>query len=114
MALQKIVSFGFKHDDDPDDAPGVVVIDVRRLFRNPHRDRSLRYKTGLDPAVQADVRKTPEFHAKYRHVRDQVMSPGVEVAYIGCTGGHHRSVFLAQKLAEELGVLVEHRDVDKP
>ena len=114
MTLKKIVSFGFKHPDPPDEfAPGAVVVDVRPLFRNPYRDRRLRDRTGLDAAVQADVEKTPEFQAKYRYVQQQVTSPGAEVAYIGCHGGKHRSVFLAQKLAQELGVLVEHRDIDR-
>jgi len=35
------------------------------------------------------------------------------VVYLGCTGGHHRSVYLADRLAKELGVSVEHRDYDK-
>ena len=114
MTLKKIVSFGFKHPEPPDQtAPGVVVVDVRSLFRNPHRDRSLRYKLGTDPAVQAEIQKTPEFGAKYRYVQAQVTAPGTEVAYIGCTGGHHRSVYLAERLAKELGVSVEHRDIEK-
>ena len=114
MTLKKIVSFGFKHPDPPDKTvPGVVVVDVRSLFRNPHRDRSLRYKLGTDPAVQAEIQKTPEFRAKYAYVRAQVTSPGAEVAYIGCMGGKHRSVYLAERLGRELGVVVEHRDIAK-
>ena len=114
MALKKVISFGFKYPDLPDDtAPGVVVVDVRQLFRNPYRDRYLRSLSGLHVAVQADVEKTPEFKAKYRYVQAQVTAPGTEVAYIGCHGGKHRSVFLAERLGQELGIPVEHRDIDR-
>lgn len=114
MSLKKIVSFGFKHNGEPSPVPGVVVVDIRRTFRNPYHDRRLRQKTGQDPEVQADIAKTPNFKAKVAYLKDEVTSPGVEEAWIGCTGGHHRSVFLAELLAKELGVQVIHRDVDKP
>lgn len=113
--LKKIVSFGFKYQDDrPNDMlPGVVVVDVRPLFRNPHRDARLRYLDGLHPAVQADIAQAPGFKAKYRYVRAQVTSPGTEVAYVGCYGGRHRSVALVERLGQELGVPVEHRDLHR-
>lgn len=112
--LKKIVSFGFRHNGGPVAVAGIVVVDVRRMFRNPFHDQTLRDKNGTDPDVQADVMKTPNFDAKYAHVRDQVTTPGIEEAWIGCSGGHHRSVFLAEKLGQELGVTVEHRDIEKP
>lgn len=113
--LKKIVSFGFRHEGGgPNVIPGVVVVDIRKMFKNPYHDRKLRYLRGTDPAVQLDVMKTPDFNAKYTHLKETVSVPGTEVAYIGCTGGHHRSVFLAERLARELGVSVEHRDIDKP
>lgn len=115
MALKQIISFGFRHEGcGPNVVAGVVVVDVRRMFRNPYHDRKLRYKRGTDPEVQADVMKTPDFRAKYAHVKNQITAPGVEVAYIGCSGGHHRSVFLAERLGQELGVPVLHRDIDRP
>jgi RNase adapter protein RapZ len=113
MALQKIVSFGYRHGE-PEEGPATVVVDIRRMFRNPYRDRTLRYLKGTDPLVQRDIQRTPEFEAKYAHVKAQVAVPGIAVAYIGCAGGHHRSVFLAEKLSQELGVPVEHRDIDQP
>jgi RNase adaptor protein for sRNA GlmZ degradation len=113
--LKKIVSFGFRHEGcGPNVTSGVVVIDVRQMFKNPHHNRKLRYLRGTDPAVQDDIRKTRNFWAKYAHLKERVTSPGTEVAYIGCTGGHHRSVYLAMELGRELGVPVEHRDIDKP
>ena len=114
MTLKKIISFGFRHEWPPDPAPGAVILDIRKMFRNPYHDRKLRSKRGTDPEVQADIRKTPDFAAKYTHLREQVCQPGIEVAYIGCTGGHHRSVYLAESLGRELGVPVEHRDFAKP
>ena len=112
--VKKIVSFGFMYSDQPDPTvPGVVVVDVRTLLRNPHRDRKLRYLRGTDPAVQAEIERSPEFAAKYRYVRAQVTAPGTDVAYIGCFGGRHRSVFLAERLGRELGVPVEHRDIER-
>lgn len=115
MTLKKIISFGFRHEGGgPNVTPGVVVIDVRKKFRNPYHDKKLRAGRGTDPDVQADIRKTPDFRAKYQHLKDEVTVPGIEIAYIGCTGGHHRSVYLAELLGKELGVDVEHRDIAKP
>jgi UPF0042 nucleotide-binding protein len=106
--LRKIVSFGFKNGK-PLDGP---VIDVRPLFgRNPYHDRKLRSLRGTDEAVQKDVMLTPFFNVHYEQLKQAVQVPGAELVYLGCTGGHHRSVFLAEKLSKELGVLVEHRDL---
>lgn len=114
MTLQRIVSFGYYHPDTPKDStPGAVVVDVRSLFHNPYRVKHLRTKSGQDAEVQALILQTPNFAAKYAHVKQTVTSPGVEVAYIGCHGGRHRSVFLAERLGQELGVEVEHRDLDR-
>lgn len=112
--LKKIVSFGFRHEGGgPNVTAGVVVIDVRKMFKNPYHDRRLRYLRGTDKAVQEDVMKTPQFWLKFQHLKEMVTVPGTEIAYIGCTGGHHRSVFLAERLGRELNVPVEHRDIEK-
>jgi UPF0042 nucleotide-binding protein len=113
MTLKKIISFGFRHEWPPEAAPGVVIVDVRQLFKNPHHNRKLRYLRGTDLAVQEDIRQTRNFWAKYAHLKERVSSPGTEVAFIGCTGGKHRSVYLAVELGRELGVPVEHRDIDR-
>jgi RNase adapter protein RapZ len=108
----KIVSFGFRHGDVP--VWPAYVIDVRELGfrRNPFHDRKLRYMRGTDEAVQEDVKKTPDFQEKYEHLLQLVRLAG-DVVYLGCTGGHHRSVTLTELLGKDLGIPVEHRDIDK-
>jgi UPF0042 nucleotide-binding protein len=111
--LKKITSFGMKHGL-PDPQPYTVTIDIRRMFRNPYRDKTLRYLSGLDERVVLDVMGSENFSQMIEHIRQQITAPGVERAYIGCTGGKHRSVAVAELLGKELGVLVTHRDINLP
>lgn len=109
--LKKIVSFGYKRAEPPHNVR-IAVVDVRQLFRNPYGDRTLRHLTGKDPEVQKEVLRTPNFAAKYQHIKEFVSAPGMDEAWIGCHGGRHRSVYLAERLGAELGVPVEHRDLE--
>ena len=116
-----VTSFGFKHGV-PTDAD--FVFDVRCL-PNPHWIPTLRGHTGLEQPViefldqQAPVvsmrqdisdflaRWIPQFEAENRSY--------LTVA-IGCTGGQHRSVYLAEALSQDFGqtrdkVTVRHRDI---
>ena len=98
-----VLSFGFKYGV-PVDAD--LVADARFL-PNPYWDEALRPLTGLDPAVAADVLGRPsarEFLETYqrlvRIVTDGYLAEGkryVTVA-VGCTGGKHRSVAIAEAL----------------
>jgi RNase adapter protein RapZ len=112
-------SFGFKRGV-PLDAD--FVFDVRTL-PNPYYDRELRPLTGLDkpviefldalPVVQEMIGDIATFIQKWLpHFRDDNRSY-LTVA-IGCTGGQHRSVFIAETLAarfaSEANVIVRHRD----
>jgi UPF0042 nucleotide-binding protein len=112
-------SFGFKRGL-PLDAD--FVFDVRTL-PNPYYDRELRPLTGLDkpvidfldglPVVQQMIGDIEAFLQKWLpHFRDDNRSY-LTVA-IGCTGGQHRSVFIAETLAarfaSETHVIVRHRD----
>ncbi|HMM54827.1 MAG TPA: RNase adapter RapZ [Candidatus Desulfobacillus sp.] len=113
-------SFGYKHGI-PLDAD--LVFDVRCL-PNPHYDPQLRPLTGRDPEVahfleaQAEVRKMAgdirDFLAAWLPAYERDNRSYLTVS-IGCTGGQHRSVYLAEWLAGQFGqrarVLVRHRAI---
>jgi UPF0042 nucleotide-binding protein len=116
-----VVSFGYKHGL-PLDVD--LVLDCRFL-PNPHWVESLRPFTGLDEPVRAYVLEQPgtgEFLDELDRLFDLLL-PGYEQegkAYlsigVGCTGGRHRSVVIADQLAERLRgagyrAAVHHRDV---
>lgn len=119
-----IVSFGFKYGI-PADAD--LVFDVRFL-PNPYYLEQLRPKTGNDPEIQQFVLKYDEAHIFLEKLKDMVQflipnyvkeGKNQLVIAIGCTGGKHRSVTLANKLYEGLmpddsiGLKIEHRDIGK-
>ena len=116
-----VYSFGFKHGA-PYDAD--LVMDVRFL-PNPYYDPELRPLTGLDAPVRDFVRlreETIEFERRWHDLLDVVM-PGYvaegkqQLAIgVGCTGGQHRSVALAEATGDYLKskgyrVSVAHRDL---
>lgn len=120
-----VLSFGFKYGI-PADAD--LVFDVRFL-PNPYYIEELRAKSGNDKEVQDYVmanEKAGEFLEKLSDMV-QFLIPNyiVEgktqlVIAVGCTGGKHRSVTLANALyhildssKEEYGVRIEHRDIEK-
>jgi UPF0042 nucleotide-binding protein len=87
-----------------------LVFDARFL-RNPHYDPILRDQTGLDPAVAAYVEADPDFWPFVDKLTDllilllpRFIQEGKKYASvaIGCTGGRHRSVHVAQLLADRL------------
>jgi UPF0042 nucleotide-binding protein len=102
-----------------------LVFDVRFL-RNPHYIPELKPLTGRDAGVADYIRRDPEFDGFFGRVGDLVLSllPSYAregKAYLtiafGCTGGRHRSVFLAECLSSLLrdngfGVTTVHRDAD--
>ena len=116
-----VYSFGFKHGA-PVDAD--VVIDVRFL-PNPFYIPELRTLTGLDAPVRDFVMSQPEtseFLTRWQDLLETIMR-GYEkegkqqlAIGVGCTGGQHRSVALAEKTGEILAglgynVQVAHRDL---
>ena len=120
--VTRVVSFGFKYGL-PVDAD--LVFDVRYL-PNPHFVPELRPKTGLDPAVARYVLgadDTQDLLARLEPMLRDLL-PRYEregKAYltvaIGCTGGRHRSVAIAEELGRRLGadrlVAVAHRDAQR-
>lgn len=111
--------FGIPHDVD-------LLFDVRFLA-NPHFVPELKGMTGMDPAVAAYIEKDPETRAfldrlvgfldyllpRFDREHKSYLSIG-----IGCTGGKHRSVYIAEQLAPILHargypVRVSHRDATR-
>jgi UPF0042 nucleotide-binding protein len=118
-----VYSFGFKYGV-PGDAD--IVMDVRFL-PNPHYDPLLRPFTGLDAPVREFVLSKPEtmtFLDRWLPLLDDVV-PGYVLEgkhhlaiALGCTGGMHRSVALAEATATHLRargyrVAVSHRDIGR-
>lgn len=116
-----VVSFGFKHGTPPD---ADLIMDVRFLS-NPYFVPALKSQDGESAEVQAFVLKDPEtaiFLRKYLDLIDYLV-PRYEKegkAYltiaIGCTGGRHRSVVIAQKVYDHIRrrqptVGLIHRDI---
>ncbi|MEI2664860.1 RNase adapter RapZ [Rossellomorea sp. LJF3] len=117
-----VVSFGFKHGI-PIDAD--LVFDVRFL-PNPHYIDHMRPKTGLDEEVSTYVLKWNETNKFIEKVTDLLsfMLPQYKregksqlVVAIGCTGGQHRSVALAEYLGhhfeKDYQTKISHRDIQK-
>ncbi|MCB9614696.1 MAG: RNase adapter RapZ [Sandaracinus sp.] len=118
----RVVSFGFKYGL-PMDAD--LVFDLRHL-PNPHHDPVLRPQTGLDTPVSSYVLGQPAtvellddverflLHALPRYSEE---GKAYLTVAIGCTGGRHRSVAVAEEIARRLGderdVAVHHRDVQR-
>lgn len=118
-----VMSFGFKHGI-PADAD--LVFDVRFL-PNPFYIDELKHQTGNDKPVQEYVMSFPEseiFLDKLTDMLDFLIPNYVKegkyrlVIGIGCTGGKHRSVTLANALYDRMkdkgkyGIKIYHRDVE--
>ncbi|MEY4635703.1 MAG: hypothetical protein RJA55_1501 [Acidobacteriota bacterium] len=118
------LSFGFQNGPP---AEADLVFDVRFL-KNPYWVPALRPQTGRDPAVAAYIRRQPVARATVKRLSALLrwMVPlyvqegkSYLTVAVGCTGGRHRSVYIAEALKRELsdvkGVAarVAHRDLAK-
>jgi UPF0042 nucleotide-binding protein len=118
-----VLTFGFKHGP-PRDAD--LVLDVRFL-PNPHYREDLRSLTGRDPSVVAHVESgelAGEFYGRLLPMLDFLLPAYVAegkthlTLAIGCTGGRHRSVCVADRIAghlegrDDVRLRVVHRDVE--
>ncbi|MBL7005351.1 MAG: RNase adapter RapZ [Gammaproteobacteria bacterium] len=114
-------SFGFKHGTPTDTD---FIFDVRCL-PNPHWDINLREFTGQQEPVIDFLSKQPEVNEMFVSIKDFIRQwiPKFEAenrsyvtVSIGCTGGHHRSVYLAERLGsyfqqQRENVTIRHREL---
>ena len=119
--MVNVVSFGFKHGTPPD---ADLIVDVRFL-PNPYFVPALKALNGESAEVQAFVLKDPEttvFLDKYLDLLDYLVpryskeGKAYLTIAIGCTGGMHRSVVIAQKIYDHIRsrqptVGLIHRDI---
>lgn len=102
-----VSSFGFARGMPP---AADLVFDMRYLD-NPHWQAELRALTGLDAPVGAHIEKDEAFGTSFERIRGLLLDllpryaaqgkSYVNIAF-GCTGGRHRSVFMAEKIAAAL------------
>lgn len=117
-----VMSFGYKygmpnHADRVDDV---------RFLRNPYWNEDLKAFTGKDTQVQKYIKDDPAFGGYIAKTQDLITfllplykeegKSYITLAF-GCTGGKHRSVFMAETIAGDLrnqgyDVITEHRDID--
>jgi RNase adapter protein RapZ len=121
--LVSLVSFGYKYGV-PSDSD--LVFDVRFL-PNPHFVPALRRYTGKDPKVRKYIESFPQTGEFLRRIESLLVyliphyiheGKSYLTISIGCTGGKHRSVMLAEQLKKSLekrgfSSKVTHRDLDK-
>lgn len=117
-----IQSFGFKHSVPTDSD---FVFDVRCL-PNPHWEPKLRPLTGQDPEVQAFFQDQDDVIDMFSHIRNfleywipkfAAQNRYYLTASIGCTGGQHRSVYIAELLNSYFhdkfeNVSLRHREME--
>jgi UPF0042 nucleotide-binding protein len=122
--LLSVVSFGFRFGV-PTDAD--LVFDVRFL-PNPNYVPRLKSKTGRDRAVQRFIDKYPQTREFVARVMDLLLyllphyireGKSYLTIAIGCTGGRHRSVALAERITKDLSsegykTKLVHRDIGRP
>ena len=102
-----VSSFGFSRGMPP---VADFVFDMRFLD-NPHWDKALRPMTGLDAQIGAFIRRDPAFDEAFERIRDLLLTliprfraqgkAYVNIAF-GCTGGRHRSVYMAECMGAAL------------
>ncbi|MGH8433457.1 MAG: RNase adapter RapZ [Pseudomonas sp.] len=116
-----VESFGFKRGM-PVDAD--LVFDVRCL-PNPYWKPELREHSGLEPSVAKYLAEQPDVEEMFQDIlaylakwlpRFAASNRAYVTVAIGCTGGHHRSVYLAERLGQALkktlkNIQVRHRDL---
>jgi UPF0042 nucleotide-binding protein len=111
----KIISFGYKYGNNPIQNENSLVIDIRQDFkRNPFHKEEMKHLTGLDRACRDYMSAEPDFWNNFVTLYYKIKDFS-GVVYLGCTGGHHRSVYVADLLGNTFNpiVPVEHRDINR-
>lgn len=123
-----VYSFGFLHDANVPACHPHLVADVRHMFRDPHHDPAVRQLTGRDDAVRVRVLSQPGA-VDYVYALADAITAGLgedtgtvfamRSLAIGCAGGRHRSVVLADSvtsllLARGIRARVLHLHIDRP
>lgn len=123
----RVESFGFLHGV-PQMPATVLVADLREQLRDPHVDPALRERNGLDSEVRHKVLTTPGAVTVLEEITGRAITlfhgwddPRFRMVHvlIGCQGGRHRSVVLAEEVAAQLtehGIraAVTHHHIDRP
>ena len=116
-----VTSFGFARGM----APNADLLFDMRFLANPYWERSLREQTGMDQGVADHIRADPAFEPAFTRIGDLLTElvpryAAQDRSYLtiafGCTGGRHRSVFVAEAVADLLrregfSPTVRHRDL---
>jgi UPF0042 nucleotide-binding protein len=119
-----IMSFAFSRGEPPD---ANLVVDMRFL-RNPHWQEELRPLCGLDATVGDYIAGDPAYAEALARIEELLLTllplyRADEKAYVriafGCTGGRHRSVHVAERVAARLRAAgfspsLSHRDLAAP
>ena len=104
----KIFSFGFRYPAH-DFPPGTLIFDAREL-PDPASFPPLRHLNGLSPVIQGMVLALPGIQ---NWIDDIVAKPPKVAIAIGCFGGVHRSVSLAEELGRRFNVTPTHLDIKR-
>ncbi|HEY3504781.1 MAG TPA: RNase adapter RapZ [Actinocatenispora sp.] len=123
-------SFGHLHEPIYPHRPAMpqahLVLDVRKLFADPYLKPHLRAMTGRDHAIRNNVLNQPGAeayviaHAEAIAATVTPAQPDLVTVAVGCAGGRHRSVVIAEALylvlAHGYGIAAEihHRDIHRP
>jgi UPF0042 nucleotide-binding protein len=119
-----VESFGYLHGNPP---AADITIDLRRIARDPHMTPEMRELTGLEPSIRRHVLTNHDVlavldglgHLVRAYLPSKDAAGTVTRVAVGCSGGRHRSVVVANELVVRLmatgvGADVEHRDILRP
>jgi len=126
MTIVTIVTFGYKHSsfvpkiEQPEYAQFQwLVCDVRKQLRNPYSYPELKKLSGLDPKIVTWIKECPQTKSVIDYIYTRIVIHRCQFIAIGCSGGQHRSVVVANLVAEKLrtnysnslAIEIIHRDL---